>query len=400
MKKTVKLPKVEPVKLKSVFGLKPGVWLTILYSAVLLLLIFLICFLPGIKHGSKRVTFTSKAFNAAVYIDGNYSGGTPYTVKVPSGTHKVEYKVNNELLDSFDFEVSHPVFLTWLFPRHMEISSEKGLTKQAYNALTAEFFEDLASYSAIEEYSDVHRYPPLFLNYAKSVKDYKDADLKVLTDYAVCFITTDEMFNDACEAFELLNLGKPVVPSKTGMFNKEDYQLAETVVTEADFAKFIAENPFWSTSNKEVLIEQGLADSFYLEGTGTSSLRSMVNVSYYAARAYCEWLSEKTGKNYFIPTQQQWTEACKKSDGKFAKTSLVSSSMLGGVWEMTSSAYVPYGDSPEVQDFLSKLNIDTEIVVKGGSFVSKESEITAETAGVSSRQLCSDYMGFRVACND
>ena len=49
MKKSKKeLPKVEPVKIKPLFGMKPGLWLSIAYLLAILLLFFLIGFLPDI----------------------------------------------------------------------------------------------------------------------------------------------------------------------------------------------------------------------------------------------------------------------------------------------------------------------------------------------------------------
>jgi len=405
MKKNKELPKVQPVHLKPIFGLKPGVWLTILYSIILVLAVFLICFLPGIKKGYKRVTFTSATYNAAVYIDGNYSGGTPYTVSVKSGKHNIEYKVNGVLIDDFDIKVSHPVFLTWLFPRKMTVSSTATLNEEAYRALTKEFFEDLSTYSAILEYNDVHRYPKLFETYAKSISTYSAADTSLLKKYATCFITTDEMLSDAQIAFDLLGLGKVEIPSD-GTFTQTSSEISNTPVTEAQYLQFTKENPYWSASNKEELVSKGLVDNCYLEGTSSSSIKSIVNVSYYAASAYCEWLSKKEGKNYSLPTQQQWTQECKKYKQTFSKSILLDSKtsqpsyMLGGVWEITSSCYVPNGDSEEVQNFLNSLGVQTDIVVKGGSYINSANDITSETVGTSTRNLCSDYMGFRVICND
>ena len=60
-KKSKELPKVEPVKIKPLFGLKPGLWLTIAYALIILAIIFAVCMLPDIINGSKRVTFTSDA---------------------------------------------------------------------------------------------------------------------------------------------------------------------------------------------------------------------------------------------------------------------------------------------------------------------------------------------------
>ena len=41
-KKTKELPKVEPVKIKPLFGLKPGLWLTIAYGLAILVIIFVV----------------------------------------------------------------------------------------------------------------------------------------------------------------------------------------------------------------------------------------------------------------------------------------------------------------------------------------------------------------------
>ena len=92
-KKNKDLPKVEPVKIKPLFGMKPGLWLTIAYCLALLLIIFLVAILPDMIDGHKRVTFTSDSGNVAVYLDGVYQGGTPFTRKVASGTYQVSYQV-------------------------------------------------------------------------------------------------------------------------------------------------------------------------------------------------------------------------------------------------------------------------------------------------------------------
>ena len=148
-KKNKELPKVEPVKIKPLFGFKPGLWLTIAYALAILVIIFVVALLPDIVNGHKRVTFTSNAGTAAVYLDGVYQGGTPFTRSVKSGTYEVSYKVNGVEIDSFTLKVGHPVFLNWLFPRTQKVESTAALNDAAFTALTKELLEDASAYSAV-----------------------------------------------------------------------------------------------------------------------------------------------------------------------------------------------------------------------------------------------------------
>ncbi|MCF0238487.1 MAG: SUMF1/EgtB/PvdO family nonheme iron enzyme, partial [Sphaerochaetaceae bacterium] len=414
-----------------------------------------------------RVTFTSQAYNAAVYVDGIYEGGTPFEKKISSGNHQVSFQVNGVELDNFTVKVGHPFFFTWLFPRKMTVNSNATINSEAFYKLNKELLRDTSAYSNVLSYDESYPYPPIFTNYAKTILNSSFSNKIDVLKACSYFITTANMnedFKEACsilgvtidspydslsnnqtigQSFDLNNAitGKKTslvcdnftiegfaIPSTTivngtnvkkiypdireagNIVTVDAFNIGSICVTENQYAAFVQENPKWSLSNKANLIEEGLVDDYYLDGVTLSlsltSNRPVRNVSYYSAQAFCQWLSAKTGNNVFLPTNDQWIASYLADTEKgFQKTllPLISetgpSAMLGGLWELTSSYYIPLSklDNYNVENLLTEYQTPTDIIVKGGSYVSSINDIKPYTIGTVYRELCSDYMGFRVA---
>lgn len=212
--------------------------------------------------------------------------------------------------------------------------------------------------------------------------------------------TTYSSYPSINEAGILVNLDSSVYISKTP-------------ITNYLYSLFVIENPTWAKSNKALLIEKGLVDDNYLEGITLSSsypsLEPIRNISYYAAQAFCSWLSEKTNENIYIPSEEEWTLAALSSTNYLENSyssSLISTRsydnqfdlMLGGVWEFTSTPYFSLSRVVEERDFLLdeiKTNFDSDIVVKGGSLLNTSA--TINSVGAIDKAACFEYMGFRIA---
>lgn len=140
---------------------------------------------------------------------------------------------------------------------------------------------------------------------------------------------------------------------------------------------------------------RGWEGSTYPDGKGE---HPVVYVSWEDARAYCRWLTERTGKLWRLPTEAEWEKAARGTDGRifpwgserdpdklnsFEKGPRVTTPVgryspagdspfgladaAGNVWEWTSSLWKPYpyraDDGRESEDI-----VDVR-VVRGGSFV-------------------------------
>ncbi|WP_461245893.1 SUMF1/EgtB/PvdO family nonheme iron enzyme [Treponema sp. R6D11] len=78
------------VKFKPIYGIRPGVYLTFLYSFILLLILFFLLLYPGIKNPGAVLIVKTEPDGAAVRIDGVYMGITGSKIPISKGNHSIE----------------------------------------------------------------------------------------------------------------------------------------------------------------------------------------------------------------------------------------------------------------------------------------------------------------------
>jgi formylglycine-generating enzyme required for sulfatase activity len=152
-----------------------------------------------------------------------------------------------------------------------------------------------------------------------------------------------------------------------------------------------------------------------------------VITTWFEAQAYCNWLSEITGKFYRLPTEVEWEAATGGSDQKYpwgnefdtANLNILSTriltttpvgifprgkskygvyDLLGNVWEWSSSAKLTYPyDVDDGRE--TPVLADSRRVVRGGSWaVSASSARNSCRGNFPPDNLVRNYIGFRVVC--
>ena len=157
--------------------------------------------------------------------------------------------------------------------------------------------------------------------------------------------------------------------------------------------------------------------------------RPVVDVSWFDAKEYAQWLSTVTGDSYRLPTEREWEYAAKGDAGlnqfswgdevgsnnancrdcgsqwdgqstspvgSFAPNSLGLFDTHGNVWEMTEDCYTPtYHPTFSSRSEKAKLECRS-IIVRGGSWDTKSLEIKAWFRAPYLKMTTSNDVGFRL----
>lgn len=147
------------VRLKPVLGMEPGLYLTILYAFILLAVIFLLLFLPGVVRWGSEVTITTQPNGAAIYVDGRYVGATPDTVFVSGGAH--DLSVQKPYYGGVDnrIEVGGRLFGSLFVPRRERFGYQ--LKVKDLTGLLRHSFHELSRWAMVNHFLPNYQLPPI-----------------------------------------------------------------------------------------------------------------------------------------------------------------------------------------------------------------------------------------------
>jgi formylglycine-generating enzyme required for sulfatase activity len=195
------------VKLKPVFGIKPGIYLTVIYGFIVLLGLFLLMIYPGIKNNGTMVHVDTSPGGAVVYVDNIYKGTTPTYFFVEKGNREI--RIEKKYFETIKFQelIGSKIFGSLLFPGKFKINDNLTLINQ--EGFLEDRFKQLSSFALIEDYYDRYQMPSLI---SKTVSEYlsglKTDNKELLYDFLYSMrvnLGSPEMVYDYVKAISLTN---------------------------------------------------------------------------------------------------------------------------------------------------------------------------------------------------
>jgi hypothetical protein len=482
----------DQVRLKPILGLRPGVYLALIYGVVILLVLYLILLRPGITRPGAVVVFTSEPWGAAVRVDGLYTGTSPCKVFVPKGKREIEVVLPGFTSERIEADIPGRVFASLLFPKHfplyvrlnaeeplkpLEIASSDfaawsfggeptaawqipmSLSEGVYRAgsasnsmegilaATARFavtragLRDLVRAKNLSANGGNASSPLSLVRSVSDIVSFLDNNPNAATWLAdtlpqetASLLISSSWYQNQLEGYAALidreRLSAAPGESSTVMGNPpfpqirvaglmfsgvnggniaqgepfphlvsiEPFMICSTVVPSPAFEDFLDANPQWGPDQREMLESRGLATGEYLAefeaGIGRT-ITGISAVSWFAARAFCEWLETKlpdslSGYTVRLPTEAEWEYAVKSAD-KWGRKELL---VKGNMWEWCGNPYshLPFISAPP--DAIAAVG-SPEYPLRGGSMLNSVIPSDAETRASLPPESCSTFVSFR-----
>jgi len=378
----------DSVRLKPIMGIRPGRYLTALYSFILLVIFFFLLVFPGLTRGGAVLSVKTEPMGAAVRINGVYMGTSADRIFLRRGSYTVE-----AVLPGFEkavtvYEIPRRLFGSLFFPRRVKI--ELTLTSADPAAAFALEAADFAAWSFGPEPTAAWQIPLSLSEGAYRAGPSGDPAMQEILKAASRFTVTRAGLRDLVRA-KILTDNSGLSPSPAGitrsisdillflsenpgsaewladllpqesvsLLNRSDwlknkyppftvhtlaasetaavfpsqielagirfraipvtdtsrllhdasignFMVCEAAVPRSLFETFVSENPQWKEQQTDYYPEQ-----ISVYPADTFGREIITGVTWYAAQAFCEWLTGRlpaslAGMEIRLPTEAEW----------------------------------------------------------------------------------------------
>jgi hypothetical protein len=122
--KKLEIKEEDHIKLPAVFGVTPGVYLSVLYGAAILFVLFMALLFPGLTKPGNTAVCTSEPAGAAVRIDDVTLGYTPCEIFIPHGKRVVEFILPGFEPDRRELTIKGRLFGSLFFPKKIRVEGK------------------------------------------------------------------------------------------------------------------------------------------------------------------------------------------------------------------------------------------------------------------------------------
>ena len=217
------------VKLKPIIGIRPGIYLTVLYSIILIFIIFFLLVLPGLQNPGVMLLVETEPMGAAVRIDDTYMGVSGSYIYISKGNHTVEAVLPGFEPEKSNIEIPARIFGTLFFPLRKKIEFTLKTNDPAGAFIKAAY--EYAEWSFGGEPTSSWQVPLVLSESAYRIGPYTEPEINEILEAASRFTVTRSALRDLTRAKILLDNGG-LSPSPAGLLGSA-----------ADILCFLSRNP-------------------------------------------------------------------------------------------------------------------------------------------------------------
>ena len=155
------------VRLRSIAGVSPRVYLPAVYAFCAALLLFLVLVLPGIVKNGSYLVFEGAPGKSAFYAGDAFRGSTEQSIYLPSGDYAIRIDHQGFAPETRTLKVRGRLFGSLFFPRRMKI--EFSLSASAPRELLQSAYAEYAAWSLTGKPSALYQIPPVLSDAASAL---------------------------------------------------------------------------------------------------------------------------------------------------------------------------------------------------------------------------------------